>query len=134
MTALRICAVSASTPTSTPSATGARPSIRSSVSVVKNVISSSPAPAQLDRHARELVERDAEVLDLLDVEAEPARDARPGQANDAYVLERGRHAEPDRSSCAFRPGSRGHDLALDDEVVGEAGDVEQPPDRVARRA
>ena len=53
------------------------------------------AVGRLDDEARELVDRDTEIFDLLDVEAEPARDARRGESHDADELERGGNREPD---------------------------------------
>ena len=56
------------------------------------------AVGRLDHQARELVDRDAQVFDLLDVEAEATRHAGRREAHDPDVLQRGRDRQPDRFS------------------------------------
>ena len=72
MTAFRICAVSDSTATSTPAAIGARPETLSSVSVVENVISSSPPDDDTLKELR------ARGLGLTLADARAALDVVPG--------------------------------------------------------
>ncbi len=63
---------------------------------------------RFDDQAGELVDGDAEVFDLLDVEAEPARDAGRREAHDADVLEGGRNRESDGLSGHGRVHSDVH--------------------------
>ena len=78
-----------------------------------------------DQRRAHLVDRDPQVLDVLEAEPEVTGDAGAGEAGDAQVAGLGRHDQRMRDVMRW---------SVHLEVVGQPGDVEQAPSRLGRRA